>query len=349
MMNKFQHQLDEWRDRAEVPLAAASVRRNGSSVWSGSSLEANMRTATHNVAAPYRFPIYSITKTFTAVCLFRLQSKGLLHLDDPLHKWRPDLPIPPDIRLSHILQHTSGLPDYGPLCAYHDAVRTSPSIPWTAQQFLETTLANGILFTPGTGWAYSNIGYFLLRKILEEVTGTGFRDCVEEHIVAPLGLQDTFVAETIEDWHSCVPGFGREVRSDGEIVDVRTVYHPGWCAPGVAVSTADDVTRFYDALFAGELVDSLNLERMLHLVRVPGSHPPTIIPSCGLGILGDPDGPFGASFGHGGNGPGYSLSASIVPRSANGRLSIAVFCNSSMGGNAKIGEMEMLRVAVETD
>ena len=114
-MNNFQHQLDEWRDWAEVSFAAASVRRNGSLVWSGLSLESNMGTATHDVLSPYRFPIYSITKTFTAVCLFRLQSKGLLHLDDPLHKWKPDLPIPSDVRLSHLLQHTSGLPDYGPL------------------------------------------------------------------------------------------------------------------------------------------------------------------------------------------------------------------------------------------
>jgi CubicO group peptidase (beta-lactamase class C family) len=86
IVNKFQHQLNEWRERVEVPLAAASIRRNGSLVWSGLSLDASMRTAPYTVLAPYRFPIYSITKTFTAVCLFRLQSKGLLRLDDPLHK-----------------------------------------------------------------------------------------------------------------------------------------------------------------------------------------------------------------------------------------------------------------------
>jgi D-alanyl-D-alanine carboxypeptidase len=297
----------------------------------------------------YRFPIYSITKTFTAVCLLRLESAGVLHLDDPISKWRTDLPIPPDIRLSQILQHTSGLPDYGSLRAYHDAVRTSPSIPWTARHFLEITMANGVLFTPGTSWAYSNIGYLLLRQILETAAGISFRHCVDEHIITRLELPDTFVAETINDWSSCVPGYGREIKLDGGIVDIRALYHPGWCAPGVAVSTVEDVTRFYDSLFAGELLDSQSLDRMLRLVRVPGLSPSSVTPCCGLGILADPDGPFGASFGHGGNGPGYSLSASIVPRSANGRLSIAVFCNSSMGANAKTGEEEMLRVAVEAD
>lgn len=347
-MNKFQQYLDEWRAMVDVPMVAAAVRLNGSSVWSGVSLGINAENA-GQVSSASRFPIYSITKTFTAVCIFRLESAGLLHLDDPIHRWVADLPVPPGVLLSHLLQHTSGIPDYGSLHKYHDAVRARPSMPWTDQQFLEATLANGLLFESGTSCSYSNIGYLLLRQVIENVAGVSFRRCVDEHVVSRLSLMDTFVAETIGDWDSCVPGYGREVRPDEEIVDVRSVYHPGWCAPGVAISSVDDVTRFYDSLFAGELLDSLSLDRMLHLVRVPGSHPSTITPSCGLGILADPDSPFGASFGHGGSGPGYSLSASILPRSVNGRLSVAVFCNSSMGANAKTGEEDMLRVAIEAD
>jgi D-alanyl-D-alanine carboxypeptidase len=111
------------------------------------------------------------------------------------------------------------------------------------------------------------------------------------------------------------------------------------------VSTVDDVTRFYDSLFAGELLDSDRLEWMLRLVRVPGSHPPNVTPSCGMGILADPDGPFGPSYGHGGGGPGYSLSASILSRSDSGRLSVAVFCNSSLGADVQLCEHALLQVA----
>ena len=203
-----------------------------------------------------------------------------------------------------------------------------------------------MLFAPGAGWAYSNIGYLLLRRIIETVTRGSLRNSVHEHIVVPLELADTFVAETIQDWQSCVPGYGPEVRPDGALGDIRGLYHPGWCAPGVAVSTTEDVTQFYDSLLAGHVVEPPSLDRMLQVVRVPGTHPPSVTPSCGMGILADPDGPFGASFGHGGGGPGYSLSASILPRAANGRLSIALFCNSSAGVDAKTGEQAMLRVAV---
>ena len=343
-MNRFQSKLDEWRVQVGVPIVTAAVRLNGSLVWNGVSLGESVENAGH-VSSRSRFPIYSITKTFTAVCILRLDAAGLLHLDDPIHWWFVDLPVPSTVLLSHLLRHTSGIPDYGPLPQYHEAVKDGPSTPWTDQQFLEATLANGVLFEPGKGWSYSNVGYLLLRRVIEHATGTSFRQHVDENIVWRLGLRDTFIAETIGDWELCVPGYGREVRSDAEVVDIRSTYHPGWCAPGVAVSTVDDVTRFYDSLFAGELLDPERLERMLLLVRMPGSHPPAVTPSCGMGILADPDALFGPSYGHGGSGPGYSLSASILPRSAPGRLSVAVFCNSSLGADAQLGEHAVLQVA----
>jgi D-alanyl-D-alanine carboxypeptidase len=70
---------------------------------------------------------------------------------------------------------------------------------------------------------------------------------------------------------------------------------------------------------------------MLELTRVPGEHPPAVSPSYGMGIMADPDSPVGASYGHMGGGPGYALTCVVIPNSAVGRLSVAVFCNSSDG------------------
>jgi D-alanyl-D-alanine carboxypeptidase len=114
-------------------------------------------------------------------------------------------------------------------------------------------------------------------------------------------------------------------------MDVRSRYHPGWVAPGVAVSTVEDATQFFDALFAGDILVDSSLKAMLRLSHVPGEHPPAVTPSYGMGIMADPDSPVGASYGHLGGGPGYTLSCLIVPNSSVGRLSVAVFCNSSDG------------------
>jgi D-alanyl-D-alanine carboxypeptidase len=84
-------------------------------------------------------------------------------------------------------------------------------------------------------------------------------------------------------------------------------------------------------------------------VRVPGSQPPARTPSCGLGPMADPDGPFGLSYGHGGGGPGYSLSACILPGSTAGRLSVASFCNSSVGLAVRAGEYALLQVVAAAD
>ena len=343
-MDQFQQQLDRWRAQAEVSAVAGSVRVDGALIWHGVSV-ADGCGSDVVVSAASQFPVYSITKTFTAVCLLRLDQGGRLSVDDSITRWIPDLPVPEAVTLDRLLRHTGGVPDYGPLREYHDAVRATPSAPWTDDEFVTATLAKGLLFEPGTGWSYSNVGYLLVRRALERATGTSFRQCIAEEIASPLGLAKTFVAETIDDWGCCVPGYGGEVQRDGEVIDIRSSYHPGWCAPGVVVSTVDEVTSFYDALFSGAMLDKQHLDNMLRLVRVPGSHPPAVTPSYGIGIMADPDGPFGSSYAHGGSGPGYSLFAEIVPDARRGRLSVAVFCNNSLGADARHGTHQLFQVA----
>jgi D-alanyl-D-alanine carboxypeptidase len=171
--------------------------------------------------AALRFPIYSITKTLTAVCMLRMQEAGLLRLEASFWKWPPGSSLPESITLAHLLRHTSGLPDYGSMPEYHAAVRNSPSSPWATSQFLDVALQRGLLFQPGAGWSYSNIGYMLLRQVVEVASGVSFRDALIKHVTAPAGLQDTFVADGIEDWSTCVPGYSSEVDPDRNLVDIR--------------------------------------------------------------------------------------------------------------------------------
>jgi CubicO group peptidase (beta-lactamase class C family) len=70
-MDGYQQQLDEWRERAAVPVVAASVRLNGSLVWHGVSQTASVE-GSEPISPRSRFPIYSITKTFTGVCVLQL-------------------------------------------------------------------------------------------------------------------------------------------------------------------------------------------------------------------------------------------------------------------------------------
>lgn len=286
------------------------------------------------------FPIYSITKTLTAICVIRLAETGPLRLDDPARGWLRNVDLPGTITLTHLLRHTSGLRDYGPLPEYHDAVRTRPDRPWTRQGFLDAVLSPGLLFYPGDRFSYSNVGYMLLVEIVERVTGQPFANAIDNFITRPLGLQRTMVLEQPEDLMRCTAGLGSEVTPDGTVVDVRGRYHPGWCAPRVVASTAEDVTLVFDGLMTGRLLGAERVREMLALV--PLSRKPDESIGVGMGMYSDRASRWGRNYGHGGGGPGYDLSATVYPDTPLGRVSIAVFIDTSRGPSAREHESTLL-------
>jgi D-alanyl-D-alanine carboxypeptidase len=279
------------------------------------------------------FPIYSITKALTAICVLRLAETGSLRLSDPARHWLPDVNIPTTITVTHLLRHTSGLRDYGPLPEYHEAVRSGPDRPWTRQQFLDAVPSKGMLFQAGERFSYSNVGYMLLIDIIERAAGRTFGAVVDEFVTGPLALRRTSVVEQVDDLLRCVPGFGSEVTLDAHIVDVRGRYHPGWCAPRLAVSTTEDVTRVFDGLIAGDVLEEPSLTQMLTLV--PLSQAPDETIGVGMGVYSDRASRWGRNYHHGGGGPGYDLAATVYPDTPLGRISIAVFVNSSGGPQAR--------------
>ena len=152
------------------------------------------------------FLAYSITKVFTASLALRLCEEERLRLDDPLARWFPRIARAEHLSLRRLLNHTAGIPDYGGIRAYHDSVRSSASTPWTFERVAAETFEKGLLFEPGQGWAYSNPGYMLLRRVLEEATGLPYREIIAGRIARPLGLRITFVPESIPDLGSLAPG-----------------------------------------------------------------------------------------------------------------------------------------------
>ncbi len=215
------------------------------------------------------FLAYSITKTFTAALALKLCEEGLLSLDAPLDKWFPTIEHASHISIRQLLNHTAGIPDYGGNAAYHEAVRSSPSLPWSFEQFAAETFEKGMLFAPGQGWAYSNPGYLLVKRIAEEVTGSAYRELIAEQIAQPLGLHKTFVPESIADLASLAPGTSSLLSPDGSPREVGAHYHPGWVSHGVVASTASEIVRFLDRLFQGQFLSRHSLEQMLQLVFLP--------------------------------------------------------------------------------
>jgi D-alanyl-D-alanine carboxypeptidase len=271
---------------------------------------------------------YSITKTVTAALVLQMRDERRLTLEDRLARWFPGIAGSDRISLRQVLNHTAGIPDYGGLASYHEAVRTSPSAPWSFERFAAETFDKGLRFDPGSGWAYSNPGYMLLKRIAEAVAGSSFADTIRDRIVRTLGLARTFLPASRDDLARLAPATSRALAPDGAPRDVRDHYHPGWVAHGVVASTPSEIARFFDALFGGALLSPQSLRDMTTLVPVGDasaeSAPRWRKPSYGRGIMGDPESAFGRLWGHNGGGPGYTSSAFHAPDL--GGISVCAMC-----------------------
>jgi D-alanyl-D-alanine carboxypeptidase len=283
-------------------VAGAVVARDGTLVDIGWTPTAEIEPA---------FLAYSITKTFVATLFLQWQDEGVVSLEESLARWMPSVPSADRISLRHLLNHTSGLPDYGPLPAYHEAVRTSPSQAWTFERYASETYERGLLADPGHAFAYSNPGYMLLKRIAEQIGGRVFDAVISDRITLPLGLARTFVVDSRKQLAELAPASSRFLTVDGSIADTRALYDPGWVSHGVIASTPSDVALFFSALFGGRLISGSALAEMTTLVAVDADVAEGWLrPGYGLGLMGSlTESPWGPLFGHNGGGPGYSASA----------------------------------------
>jgi CubicO group peptidase (beta-lactamase class C family) len=258
-----------------------------------------------------RFLLYSITKTIAAGAALQLVERGRLALDADLQAWLPDFPPARDFSLRQLLQHTAGLPDYGNLNAYHDAVRRGGE-PWSEAEFLERTQAQRLRSPPGAAFAYSNIGYMLLRTVLIRAGADDFRRVLARVVFEPIGIADWSMPTTQADLAGFRFGPSRYLGSAENPLEVASHYDPRWIATGVVGTSTRSAARVMHELFAGNVIHPTLLTEMQSGVSVGTRGGPWESPSYGLGLM--IDGGSGGMVGHRGGGPGCSPAVFHFPR-----------------------------------
>ena len=241
----------------------------------GAQVDADGRTAARGVAdletgRPMRpglsFRIGSVTKSFTATVALQLVAERRLTLGDTVERRLPGvLPYGGTVSLRHLLQHTSGVPDYweaGPdplnISFVNDAaVRAQTYAP---REIVERVSGEPPDFAAGSRVEYSNTNYVLLGMIVEAATGKPLRREVTRRVIRPLQLRDTrFVTSRTTLLRPFTRGYSNLFDADGlpaegAVIDV-TEYNPSalW-AMGNMVSTTGDLRTFYRALLGGRLL-----------------------------------------------------------------------------------------------
>jgi len=141
---------------------------------------------------------YSMSKTVTAAAVLQLVDGERVHLDDPVARYVEWQPYGPEPTIRQLLSHTSGIPNPIPLRWVHLAA--------AHQHFSDRNALRAVLrqhprlaFAPGTRFAYSNIGYWLLGAVIEEATGQAFASYVTDRVLRPLGIAAYELAYTVPD------------------------------------------------------------------------------------------------------------------------------------------------------
>ena len=260
------------------------------------------------------FRVGSITKMFTATAALQLVEDGAIGLDAPVAEVVPERAAlferGAEVTLRQLLSHAAGLPgDVGPEF-FHDAwdlgyIDVDDGVATVDCADVERHdrwdyVDGDAAFEPGTDWQYSNVGYQLVGEIIEAVTGQPLEDVYREQILAPLGMEDSWLDCPEDPRHEHAGGYHPPhiddlPGQDDVPFDVTMLARHAWAAGGL-VSTAEDLSVFARALLGGELFDD---EATLAAMLEPGPGR-----AYGLGLsLGGGSG--AVTVGHSGSLAGY--------------------------------------------
>jgi CubicO group peptidase (beta-lactamase class C family) len=255
----------------------------------------------------------SITKQFTAVAILQLAAAGKLALEDDVRKHLPTLQTHGrTITIEQLLTHTSGLANVVDRSDFDLLLRQDRSV----EELLALTGDEPLRFEPGTGFYYSDSGYFVLGAIIERVSGMKYAQFLEQNLFRPHGMVDTWYGD-----ERIIPRRARGYSmSDGRLVGAAPLSMTVPYAAGAVFSTAGDLLRWLIALRRGEIIPKSLLDRARAPRRLPGG----AISGYGFGwklctIAGM------ATIEHGGFINGYLAQALEVPEA---RLTIIALANN---------------------
>ena len=312
-------------DRPAGPGCAVGVSFSGEPVLTAAYGMADLE---HDVAITPEsvFEPGSVTKQFTAAAVLLLAQQGKLALDDPVRKYIPEVPdYGTPITIRHLLNHTSGLRDWGNVEAIAGWPRTTRE--YTHAHVLEILARQKSLnYPPGAEYSYTNSGFNLLAILVERVSGQSLPEFTREQIFQPLGMSST---QWRDDFRRIVPNRaiayaatkGGGFRQDMPFEDVF--------GNGGLLTTVGDLLRWNRNFTTMKVGGREFFDRQHEQGRLTDGR--TIAYAAGLMVLhwrGFPE------VSHSGSTAGYSAWLGRYP---DQKLSVAVLCNLAAVNATRLG------------
>jgi CubicO group peptidase (beta-lactamase class C family) len=218
-------------EKQHIPGLALLVSRNGVPIraegFGLASMELNVPVTPKTI-----FQSGSVGKQFTATAVMLLVEEGKIGLDDPLIKYFDSGPgWWKHVTIRELLSHTAGFTDY----PKDFDLRKD----YSEEELLKIVEAIPAAYPPGTGWAYSNLGYVTLGILIHRVSGQYFGDFLQERVFKPLGMSTARIMSEAD----IIPN-----RAAGYVWDKGQLKNQEWVSPS-ANSTADGSLYFHHSGF----------------------------------------------------------------------------------------------------
>jgi CubicO group peptidase (beta-lactamase class C family) len=299
--------------RAESPGCAVGVSRGGTTILTRAYGSADLEHDVPNAPSTI-FEAGSVSKQFTAAAILLLVEEGKLRLTDDIRRFVPELPdYGATITIDHLLNHTSGLRDWGSVMDLAGWPRGTRA--YTMDDVLAIVSRQQRLnYAPGAEYSYTNSGYNLLAIIVQRVSGSSLADYTRRRIFEPLGMRST---SWRDDFRRVVRGRAIAYSPAPAGFEQAMPFEDAYGNGGL-LTNVEDLLTWNEALSSGRLGARVS-ELLAAPARLNGGRP---IPYArGLfvesyrGI---------AEISHGGATGGYRA---FLARYPDTRLSVALLCN----------------------
>lgn len=273
-----------------------------------------------SVSADQHIRVGSNTKTWIGTVILQQAQEGLLNLDDPVAKFRSDVPNGNNITITQLLNMRSGLFNYSETPELNQLLDRQPLKVWTPDELLALAFKHPPYFAPGAGFHYSNTNTVLLGLIAEKLDGgKALARIFQDRLFAPLRLKKMFpdiTSNALPEPHPRGYMYGNNLLTMGSPPALPTAMqaaakagtlkpndytgsNPSWgWAAGAGISTANELVIWVQALVGGKLLNAEMQKK--RLASVQATNPDSAQYGLGIAKFG------GKLYGHTGELPGFN-------------------------------------------
>lgn len=315
---KADHLLANLIREQQVPGLAITVLKHNTVYFEKGYGYANREEKTRVDPNSTIFRIASVSKPLAATALAKMVQEGLIDLDTSFYTYVPYYPRKNfDFTIRQLAGHTAGIRGY----RGKEYVLNQP---FSIKESIAVFQDDALLFEPGTAYFYNSFDWVLISLAMQEVSGVPFETYVQQYVLEPLGLKNTFAKETANASPQIATFYSKYLGIFAKAVPVNNFYK---LAGGGYLSTSADIARFGQAYLNHTAINKEVATQFLTSQTVNGT--PTYY---GLGWQVSRDKKGRSYYGHVGNGVGGYAIFYIYPEE---HMVISILMNCTNPGVEK--------------